>query len=943
MESTLGVAADSRVAARPDVTHPSRETPQAVAVPADPPSFTRTLVFNVLGLVMAVGLALLIAMVWQGVASTEKAARQEIAETLDRATERLRILIHAAEMTLASAERAARTHEVTGATLRSTLESSLAAFEQRPELSYLGIVLAETGEYGNLERTAAGEILLWLFPGARTDDPVTRNFLLTDTGFVLREERPTDGYDPRNRPFYQAALQGPAGGTWMPAYQWIVHFEEGSEPLWGLSYVKSFYDASGRLIGVLDADFDLPALNTFLDALARDYRAGFQVVELGAVPLLIGDRAAERAPLPVPASLDSFIDFPGDVFVDRMEMEGERRWAAARRMMLEGGISWLVVASRDATFIEAPLRRQLYQVAGMGLAIVLGLALISVRMARRFGRPLAELEKRVASFGRREADATAAVSATAGFREIRLLSDAFSRMAIAVRQHERELSAQNGRLRSHLENTPLGVVEWDAGLRIASVNTSAAALFRREAAALIGLPVVSLVAPEERPRAQAAFDPAASAARQRQVLAKGWTGDSQAVDCEWYVTQLDADDAGRAGGCALVLDVSQLFEAREQQLASLAALRDSLARFHAAARATGDVIWDWDLTTDGIWWNENFRTIFGYPSGEIEPTIESWTRRIHPDDGERVIAHIHAVIDGAEETWWDEYRFRRRDGSYADVFDRGYVLRDESGRAMRMVGAIQDISERKQAQARLLAFNAELEQRVAHRTQELQTLNHELESFCYSVSHDLRAPLRGIAGFAEILVRNYAGVLDDKGQDYLRRVLAATQRMGELIDDLLKLSRVSRERMHRQTVDLSAIASEILAGLQEAAPERRVEITVEKGLVAEGDPRLLRIVLENLLGNAWKFTSRTPAARIAFTAASDEHGAPAFVVSDNGAGFDMRYANMLFSPFQRLHHEAEFPGTGIGLATVQRIVSRHGGRISAQGEPGNGATFRFSL
>ncbi|MCV2218488.1 ATP-binding protein [Thauera sp. Sel9] len=248
----------------------------------------------------------------------------------------------------------------------------------------------------------------------------------------------------------------------------------------------------------------------------------------------------------------------------------------------------------------------------------------------------------------------------------------------------------------------------------------------------------------------------------------------------------------------------------------------------------------------------------------------------------------------------------------------------------------------QQAQIQLLAFTAELEQRVAQRTWELQALNHELETFCYSVSHDLRAPLRGIAGFTEVLAKNYAGALDDKAQGYLGRVLAATNRMGELIDDLLKLSRVSRDQMQREMVDLSAIANEVLANLQNAAPEREAELFVEDGLAAEGDPRLLRILLENLLDNAWKFTSKTPVARIAFTADSED-GAPLFTVRDNGAGFDMRYADKLFGPFQRLHRMTEFPGTGVGLATVQRIVNRHGGRIRAEAELGKGATFRFSL
>jgi PAS domain S-box-containing protein len=370
------------------------------------------------------------------------------------------------------------------------------------------------------------------------------------------------------------------------------------------------------------------------------------------------------------------------------------------------------------------------------------------------------------------------------------------------------------------------------------------------------------------------------------------------------------------------------------------AIRDSLARFDAAARATGDVIWDWDLASGAIWWSENFRLLFGYSADEIEPTMASWTERIHPDDREHVVARVREVVDGAGNLWEDEYRFRRKDGSWAFLLDRGYVLRDASGRGVRMIGAMQDITEQVRAETQLRALNDELERRVAHRTRELEAVNKELESFSYSVSHDLRAPLRGIAGFAEILVKNHADRLDDRARDYLGRVQAATHRMGELIDDLLKLSRVSRDEMRRETVDLSAIARDVLARLQQDAPERRVETAVEDGLVAEGDARLLRVVLENLLGNAWKFTARTPGARISFSA-DEQDGIRCFAVGDNGAGFDMRYADKLFGPFQRLHRVSEFPGTGIGLATVQRVLIRHGGRIWAQAEPGRGAIFRF--
>ncbi len=229
---------------------------------------------------------------------------------------------------------------------------------------------------------------------------------------------------------------------------------------------------------------------------------------------------------------------------------------------------------------------------------------------------------------------------------------------------------------------------------------------------------------------------------------------------------------------------------------------------------------------------------------------------------------------------------------------------------------------------------------------ELEVTNRELETFSYSVSHDLRAPLRGIDGFSQILLEDYADELDEDGKEYLGRVRAASQRMGHLIDGLLGLSRVTRGAMSRERVNLSSLAKEVSEGLREANPEREVEFSAQKGLEAQGDPRLVRAVLENLISNAWKFTEKEPGARVEFGVdeeLSHRGRVPVYYVRDNGAGFDMAYVDKLFGAFQRLHGTNEFEGTGIGLATVQRIIHRHGGRIWAEGEVDRGATFYFTL
>ena len=242
----------------------------------------------------------------------------------------------------------------------------------------------------------------------------------------------------------------------------------------------------------------------------------------------------------------------------------------------------------------------------------------------------------------------------------------------------------------------------------------------------------------------------------------------------------------------------------------------------------------------------------------------------------------------------------------------------------------------------LRLLNAELEQRIDDRTHALADANAELEAFAYSVSHDLRAPLRAIDGFSQVLLEDYADTLDEQGKRYVDRVRTAAQHMGKLIDDVLHLSRLSRAELQTCAVDLSTLARETLQVLSDRDPDRHVELLIADGLIAHGDPTLLRSLLENLLGNAWKFTTPHQTARIEFGATRPD-GEPVYFVRDDGVGFDMAYADKLFTPFERLHGADAFPGTGVGLASAARIVRRHGGRIRAEAKPEKGATFHFTL
>ena len=279
--------------------------------------------------------------------------------------------------------------------------------------------------------------------------------------------------------------------------------------------------------------------------------------------------------------------------------------------------------------------------------------------------------------------------------------------------------------------------------------------------------------------------------------------------------------------------------------------------------------------------------------------------------------------------------------------DRNYSVRaPRSGSYKEISILVRSFNEMvvqiQQRDAALQSAHDDLDRRVQQRTTQLTAANKELEAFSYSVSHDLRAPLRAIDGFSQALIEDYGETIDEEGKKSLQRIRAATQRMGQLIDDLLNLARVSRGEMSNERFNVSDIAGSVAVELQKTDPGRVVDLRIEEGLEATGDPRLLRVVLENLLGNAWKFTSKRTSACIEFGETSTETGT-AYFVRDNGAGFDPAYTNKLFGAFQRLHSATDFSGTGVGLATVQRIVHRHGGIIWAEGKVDHGATFYFTL
>jgi PAS domain S-box-containing protein len=396
-------------------------------------------------------------------------------------------------------------------------------------------------------------------------------------------------------------------------------------------------------------------------------------------------------------------------------------------------------------------------------------------------------------------------------------------------------------------------------------------------------------------------------------------------------------DGRRKGLVIIGRDITERRRAEDE-------VRESESRYRIVMEQTGQLIYDWDIPTGTIHWAGDIEQITGYTAEEFQHVnIEGWEERLHPDDRRKTIEILKSHSVGSERHYKNiGYRFQRKDGVYIYIEESGVFLRDETGKAYRMLGTMKDISERKRVEQQIQALNRSLEQRVKDRTAQLEAANKELEAFSYSVSHDLKSPLRALDGFSQIILEDYADRLDDRGMDCLARIRSASQRMGQLIEDMLKLSRITQKEMKFAEVDLSALARKIVDELQAENPERKVDFVVPPTLPVRGDASLLQIALQNLLGNAWKFTALKSEARIELGSMRQD-GREVHFVRDNGAGFNMDYAIKLFQAFQRLHRKEEFEGTGIGLAIVKRIVMKHGGEIWARSEIGQGATFYFTL
>ena len=387
--------------------------------------------------------------------------------------------------------------------------------------------------------------------------------------------------------------------------------------------------------------------------------------------------------------------------------------------------------------------------------------------------------------------------------------------------------------------------------------------------------------------------------------------------------------------------VSVFFRDVTEKRRAEAKLREANEMLAVAQRAANAGFWSWDVPTGVLTWTPEFYRLFGLPD-DAPATFDTWRAALHPEDVDEAETKIMQAM-GAHIPLENEYRIMLQDGSVRWIGAQGTTTYDEDGEPLRMAGICIDVAEKKRREEEIRALNADLERRVEERTRELSVANRELQDFVYSASHDLRAPLRALDGFSEVLLEDCGEVLGEKDLGYLRRIRAASQHMAELIDALLALSRVGRREVELRMVDLSAAAQAILDELAESEPDRSVSVSIEPELQARTDEALADIVLRNLLGNAWKFTSKKADEASIGVGAVRRNGRMVYYVRDDGAGFDQEHAGAMFRPFHRLHGQDEFPGTGIGLATVQRALDKLDGMCWAEGQTGSGATFYFTL
>ena len=491
-----------------------------------------------------------------------------------------------------------------------------------------------------------------------------------------------------------------------------------------------------------------------------------------------------------------------------------------------------------------------------------------------------------------------------------------------------------------IETSPDGICTVDPLGNFVTTNIAYERMVGYSKEELRGLSFFDVTHPDNRPKNKKLFQDMFSLETTDFSMEKKYIRkDGEEINVSVHAIGIRDAEGNVRFGTAFVEDTTERKQAEDS-------LRDTNARHSAMIENIGDVIAIVGADSMAKYQSPNIEKWFGWKPEDLVGT-SGWDK-MRPEDIERIQKEFGKMLE-KETASIVEYRFKCKDGNYKWI-ELTAVNRINDPSINGVLLNYHDINERKQAEEQIKELNRTLEQRIKDRTKQLERANKELESFAYSVSHDLRAPLRSMDGFSVALLEDYADKLDDQGKDYLQRVRNASKRMAQLIEGILELSRTTRSVVKWERVNLSALAKTIMTDLHKSQPERRVECNIEPDLYANGDVRLLRAAIQNLLGNAFKFTDHCDPGKIEFgvlppseTDESSQTPNPTYFIRDNGAGFDMTYADKLFGVFQRLHKADEFPGTGVGLATVERIIHRHGGRIWADAGVDEGATFYFTL
>ena len=506
-----------------------------------------------------------------------------------------------------------------------------------------------------------------------------------------------------------------------------------------------------------------------------------------------------------------------------------------------------------------------------------------------------------------------------------------ARVEILLVGHKRD-EAQKARLAAIVESSDDAIIGKNLDGSVTSWNAGAEKIFGYTAEEMIGQPILRLIPPE---RLHEEAEILASVRRGESIrhfdtvrLRK----DGSRIDIS-VTTSAIKDAAGK------IIGASKVARDITERVQMAIAARAGEERFQTMANSMLQLAWI--ARADGFifWYNERWYEYTGTTPAQMEGW--GWQSVHDPRMLPLVIDHWKKAIE-AGKPFEMEFPLRRADGQFRTFLTRSQPLKDSEGRVVQWFGTNTDVETLKQAEAAIQRLNAELEQRVVERTAQLELANKELEVFSYSVSHDLRAPLRAVNGFAGIVLEQFGTQIPADAQRYLERIRNGGKQMGMLIDDLLAFSQMSRQTMSRQTVDMDGLVKNVLDGLILECPDRAIEIRAGLLPVCQGDQALIRQVWANWISNAFKYTRGREPAVIEIGCVSGD-GPDVYFVRDNGTGFDMKYAHKLFGVFQRLHRAEEFEGTGVGLAIVQRVVQRHGGRVWAEAEEGRGAIFRFTL